>query len=202
MAAVCVSWFFGFLGFLGGSAEPAKALGRLANVSSASMMLVYAAVCTAFVLFKTCTVEAEPTDPVLMEADDGPVLNRAAANYPYRSHLQCARSGIAFWGCVLFLLFNGWRSFLAPFSTPDFLASYTPIAIFVVLVCIYHVKDERTWNPLLWTRRATMNIQNPMETTEMNPLWRRGRLHRPNPNVFWSKDNVKGFVDFILVWLK
>lgn len=203
MAAVFASWLFGFLGFLGGRPQPAQTLGRLALLSSASMMVVYAAVSCAFLLFKIFrTVEAEPIDPVHMESDTGPVLNRAASNYPYRSHLQWARAAFAMVGCTMFLLFNGYKSMLHPLSIKDFVASYVCIPIFIVIVMAYHVKDEREWRFWRWTRRATMEVQNPMETSEKDPLLRRGRLHRKNLTHFWAKENLRQFGDFIWVWLK
>lgn len=203
MAAIFTSWILAFLSFLGGQPAPAKTLGRLAVISTASMMIVYACVSAAFYFFKTnCTVEAEPIDPVALESETGTVLNRAAATYPYRSHLQWARSAFALLGCSMFLFFNGWKSLLHPFSPPDFVASYVPIPIFMVLVVAYHVKDERTWNPAHWHRRAEMDVKNPVETRQTNPLMRRGRLHRANPTNFWAKENVRVFRDFVWVWMK
>jgi len=202
LAAVFTSWLFGFLGFLGAQPQPAQVLGRLAILSSASMMIVYMFIGISFLFFKTCTVEAEPNDPVVMDSDDGPLLNRAAANYPYRSHLQWFRSAFAAFSCFLFLFFNGWKAILSPFNAADFVASYIAIPIFCLLVVLYHVKDERTWNPFRWTRRATMNVSGPMETTQTDPLKRRGRLHRQNLKRFWSYENLVVFRDFIWVWMK
>lgn len=202
MAAVITSWFFGFLGFLGARPSPSKILGRLSTCSSAAMMIVYMAIGVSFLFFKTCTVEAEPNDPVSMDSDTGPLLNRAASNYPYRSHLQWARAAFAAGACFLLLMFNGWKSMLTPFSVADFLASYIVIPIFLLLISLYHVKDERTWNPWKWSRRATMNVAGPMETTQTDPLLRRGRLHRRNLQKLWTKENVWVLREFVWVWLK
>jgi amino acid transporter len=83
------------------------------------------------------------------------VLNRNASDYPYKSHLQWFRAAYALFGCILFILFNGWRSLLKPFSTPDFLAGYLAIPIFVVVVAMYHGKDEVDWRFWKWGLRAS-----------------------------------------------
>lgn len=202
LASIFACWLFGFLGYLGTSPAPAVILGRLESLSIASMMIVYMAIGVTFLYFKTRTVEAEPIDPVVLDSDSGLILNRAAANYPYRSHLQWARSAFAAGACFLFLIFSGWESLLSPFQGADFVASYISIPIFLLLISLYHIKDERTWNPFKWTRRATMNVQGPMETTQTNPLLRRGRLHRANVQRFWTKENARTVREFIWVWLK
>ena len=202
LAAVFTSWLFAFLGFLGANPQPSIILGRLAVLSSASMMIVFLCISISFLFFMTCTVEAEPNDPVGMEGDNGPLLNRAAANYPYRSHLQWARAAFAGFACFLLLMFNGYKSLMSPFVLDDFVASYVAIPIFGLLVVLYHVKDERTWNVFRFTRRATMNVAGPMETTQTDPLKRRGRLHRKNLQRFWARDNLLAFREFIWVWMK
>lgn len=165
------------------------------------MMIVYMCMGISFLFFKTCTVEAEPNDPVTMESDMGPILNRAASNYPYRSHLQWARAAFASIACFLFLFFNGWKSLLSPFLPADFVASYIAIPIFLMLVAFYHMASE-SLSPLQWSRRATMNISGPMETAQTDPLRRRGRLHRRNLQRFWARDNLISFREFFWVWLK
>ena len=205
LGAVLVSWAVGFLGFLGGRPSPSKILGRMAIVLTCFMLVVYICVSVAYLFFKTrCTIEADSRDPVVMESADssGPVLNRAAVNYPYRTHLQWARAAFAAIGCFLFLFFNGWKSLVNPFSSADFVASYISIPLFFGLVAAYHIKDERTWNPLQWTRRATMNVANPIETKEKNPLLRRGRLHRANKEKFFAKENAQRLAEFVWVWTK
>jgi amino acid transporter len=202
LAAVVTSWLFGFLGFLGANPQPSKILGRLAILSSACMMVVFMFVSIAFLFYISCTVEAEPNDPVSMDGDQGPLLNRAAANYPYRSHLQWARAAFAGFACFLILFFNGFKSLLSPFDAEDFVASYVAIPIFCLLATLYHIKDERTYNPFRFTRRATMNISGPMETMQTDPLKRRGRLHRANMQRFWVHENLIVLKDFIWVWLK
>lgn len=202
LAAVVASWLFAFLGFLGCQPNAAKALGRLSTLSSASMMIVYTCMGICFLFYRTCTIEAELSDPVTIDTDEGIVLNRAASTYPYRSHLQWARAAFAALACFLFLFFNGFKSMLSPFSIKDFVASYIAIPIFILLIGLYHIKDEQTWNPLRWTRRATMNIAGALETTQADPSKRRGRLHRQNKEKFFVVENFKVFGEFVWIWLK
>jgi amino acid transporter len=200
--AVFVSWLFGLLGFLGAQPSPAKILGRMAIYSTCSMLIVYICVCLSFLSFKSCTIDGDPTEEVVLATPNGIVLNRNASDYPYRSHLQWARAAYGLLGCSLLLLFNGWRSFLHPFSTADFLASYFNVFVFVVIVTAYHIKDEREWNPLRWTRRVTMDIRNPTVTREKNIELRKGRLHRANRETFFCKENALKYLEFVWAWLK
>jgi amino acid transporter len=64
--------------------------------------------------------------------------------YPYKSHGQYIRAFYGLTGCALFVAFNGWRSFVPPFTPPDFLASYinvSSLSFGVVVVgcrsCVY-----------------------------------------------------------------
>src|SRR5213595_803659 len=129
--------------------------------------------------------------------NEGTFLNRNASDYPYKSHLQWLRAAYGLSGCLLLMLFNGWRSFLPPFSHADFISSYLSIPIFIVLVAGYHVKDEHKWNPLRWTRRVTMDIQNPLSTREKNINLRKGQLHRANKETLLCWENFVRVIKFI-----
>lgn len=202
VTAVFVSWLFGLLAFLAVRPYPSKILGRMATYCTCSLLIVYACVCLAFLSFKTRTLDEDPKEDLVLTTENGTFLNRNASDYPYKSHLQWARAAYGLVGCCLLLFFNGWRSFLHPFSTADFIASYLNVLIFTILVAAYHVKDEREWNPLRWTRRATMDIQNPMATREKDVNLRKGRLHRANTEKFFVKENGIRILEFIWVWLK
>jgi yeast amino acid transporter len=202
VAAICVSWFFGLLGFLGASPSPARILGRMATYSSCSMLIVYSMVCLAFLSFKSRTIDGSEDDEVVVHTNDGAMLNRNASDYPYKSHLQWARAVYGLVGCSLVLFFYGWKSFLAPFSAPDFFASYTNVFVFVFLVSAYHIKDQQGWNPLKWSRRITMDINNPTVTREKNIRRRKGRLHRANKKTFFCKENAVRVLEFIWTWMK
>ena len=202
VAAISVSWLFGLLGFLGASPAPARILGRLATYSSSSMLIVYTMVCLAFLSFKTRTIDGSDSDGVIVQTSDGPALNRNASDYPYKTHLQSARAAYGLLGCFLVLLFNGWKSFLSPFSSPDFFASYTNIFVFVFLISAYHIKDMQGWNPLKWSRRVTMDINNPTVTREKDIRRRKGRLHRANTKKVFCKENAQGVLEYLWTWLK
>lgn len=148
------------------------------------------------------TINGEPDESMIVETHNGVFLNRNARDYPYKSHVQWARAAYALCACILLSIFNGWRSFLRPFSLPDFVASYISILIFVALVAAYHVKDENEWNPFRWTRRATMDIDNPIATREKDLRQRKGRLHRANRKKIFCKENGKRALEFIWIWLK
>lgn len=53
---------------------------------------------------------------------------QAAQTYPYRSHAQSLRSYYALFGCIIMIIFNGWRTF-SPFSGGDFVASYISVGL-------------------------------------------------------------------------
>lgn len=200
--AVLLSWMFAFLGFLAVKPEPAKLLGRLAIFSTCSMLIVYICTSSAFLSFKRLTLNGDPDEGVLVSTPDGIFLNRNASDYPYKSHGQWLRATYALAGCILLVIFNGWRSFLNPFSHADFLAAYMAVPIFLAVVILYHVKDEPEWGPWTWGVRRTMDIGNPVETREKDPERRKGRLHRANRDVVWSVANAKSFLGWVWVWVK
>jgi amino acid transporter len=148
------------------------------------------------------TINGEPDESIVIATPDGEFLNRDASDYPYKSHLQWLRAAYALFGCMLFVIFNGWRSFLKPFSTPDFLAAYMSIPIFIAIVALYHMKDDIDWRPWRWERRVTMDISTPVCTREKDAEKRKGRLHRANKDVFWCWDNFEALVKFVWTWLQ
>lgn len=148
------------------------------------------------------TINGEPDEDIVLTTHEGTFLNRNARDYPYKSHIQWARAAYALCGCVLLAIFNGWRSFLKPFSPPDFVASYISILVFAVLVAAYHVKDEREWNPFRWSRRVTMDIDNPIATREKDVRLRKGRLHRANRKKVFCRENGMRILQFFWAWLK
>lgn len=202
VAAVFLSWMLGFLGFLGARPSPARILGRMAIFCTNSIVIIFLSVSAAFLFFYTRTVDGDPKDDVTIMTAAGAVLNRNSSAYPYKSHLQWVRAAYCLVGFSLLVLFNGWRSFLYPFSPPDFIASYLSILLFIVITALYHIKDEREWNPFKWTRRVTMDIHNPTVTREKNLELRKGRLHRANKQMFFCKENAVRFLEFVWVWLK
>jgi yeast amino acid transporter len=63
------------------------------------------------------------------------LYNREYYEYPYKSHGQYLRACYALMGCSLFIIFNGWRTFVSPMSVGDFLACY--IAVRTFLACTF-----------------------------------------------------------------
>lgn len=202
LPAICVTWLFGLFGFLGAQPAPAKILGRMSTYSSCTLMIVYGMVSLAFLSFKRRTVDGSEDDPVVVHTNNGVRLNRNAGDYPYKSHLQSARAAYGFIGCCLVLFFSGWKSFLSPFSAPDFLAAYMNVFVFIILVSAYHIKDQQGWNPLKWSRRITMDINNPTVTKEKDFRRRKGRLHRANKKTLFCKENADRIREFIWTWVK
>ncbi|KAH8687915.1 amino acid permease/ SLC12A domain-containing protein [Tricladium varicosporioides] len=200
--AVFTSWLFGLMGYLAVKPYPAKILGRMAIFSTSSMLIVYACVAIAFLLFRTRTITGDPSEDILIRTPEGEFLNRDAPDYPYKSHLQWLRSAYALLACLLLIIFNGWRTFLSPFSHADFLSAYMSIPIFITIVALYHFKDEPEWKPWRWERRVTMEVGNPVVTVEKDPEKRKGRLHRANRDDFWCKENLAAFGQFVWTWLK
>ena len=62
-----------------------------------------------------------------------------------------------------------------------------PMSWCLIIVTAYHIKDEREWDLLHWTRRVTMDIRNPTVTCEKNIEPRNSRLHRVNREKFSAR---------------
>ena len=57
------------------------------------------------------------------------LYNRDQYQYPYKSHGQYLRACYALMGCSLFIIFNGWRTFVSPMKVADFLACYIAVRL-------------------------------------------------------------------------
>jgi amino acid permease len=147
------------------------------------------------------TTDSDPADEVVVTANGGKSLNRGASDYLYKQDLQGSRTVYGLLGCVLLLLFNGWRLFLSPFGASDVFASCINVLVFVLLVQVYHVDDKQEWNSLRWTRHVTMDINNPTVTREKSLALQKGRLHGTNTKTSFCK-NATRMMQFIRVWLK
>ncbi|KAF2016583.1 hypothetical protein BU24DRAFT_409674 [Aaosphaeria arxii CBS 175.79] len=197
LGTVTVSWLFGLMAFLAVKPFPAIVLGRITNNAVVSELICYAVICLSYIHFYHRIKEA---------AEDTTLENRAAFNrddkqYPYRTHGQLFRAYYGFIFCVLLIIFNNWRAFVTPFSTPDFLASYVGILAFFALVAAYHIKSDG-YNPLKWRRNASMQIHRPPPKVVV-PGRRRGHLIYPQPKEpVWNGENLKALVSFIWGWLK
>ncbi|KAF2253623.1 hypothetical protein BU26DRAFT_410135, partial [Trematosphaeria pertusa] len=130
MNAVFVSWLVGFLAFLSTNESQAENLGRMATAAVAANLIIFAVNCIAYLQFYR-QVNAAATGKLDEDLNLTPEMRnfykRASRQYPYRSHLQWIRAAYACTGCILLALFNGWRTFVSPFSAKDFVASYIAI---------------------------------------------------------------------------
>lgn len=150
--------------------------------------------------FDLRTADSDPADEVVVTANSGKSLSRNASDYLYKQDVQGSRAVYGLLGCVLLLLFNGWRLFLSPFSASDIFASCINALVFVLLVAAYHVEDEHEWNSLRWTRRVTMNINNLTMTREKSlALQKVGCLERTKTSVC---KNATRMMRFIRTWPK
>lgn len=197
LMTITVSWCFGLMAFLAIKPFPSVVLGRITNNAVVSELICYSVICLSYINFY---------HRIKAAADDQTLENRAAYNrddkqYPYRTHGQLFRAYYGFIFCVLLIIFNNWRAFVTPFSTPDFIASYVGIAAFFALVAAYHVKTDG-WNPFHWRRHASNQLNRPPPKVVV-PGRRRGYFHYPNPKApFWESENAKATVNYIWGWLK
>jgi amino acid transporter len=53
---------------------------------------------------------------------------RRGKQYPYRSHGQWMRATYGLTATLILAFFNGWRCFISPFSSNDFVASYISVS--------------------------------------------------------------------------
>ena len=140
------------------------------------------------------------------------------ARYPYKSHWQYVRAWYGMIACGAMAFFNGWRS-IHPISGKDFIASYISVShwspvlsdftktasqifIFLLISAAYHVKIDKTWNPLGWSISASEDLSNPERASQTNATYRRGKLHRRDPDHTASWQNIRGFCEWIWVWMK
>jgi amino acid permease len=197
LAAITVSWSFGLIAFLAVKPFPAIVLGRITNNAVVSELICYTVICLSYIQFYH-RIKAAAEDHTL---ENRHAYNRDDKQYPYRTHGQLFRAYYGLLFCILLLLFNNWRAFVPPFSTPDFIASYIGIVAFFALIAAYHVKSDG-WNPLKWKRNASMQIYRPPPVVVV-PGRRRGHLDYPNPKApIWDEENLKALVNFIWGWLK
>ncbi|KAN0079641.1 Amino acid permease/ SLC12A domain containing protein [Elaphomyces granulatus] len=196
MAKVTVSWLFGLLAFLAVTSDASQALGRMSRNATVSSMLVYSVVCASYIRFFH-RIKAASEDPTI---ENRSAFNRDDEQYPYRTHGQLFRAYYGLIFCVLLILFNGWRSFLVPFQTKDFIVSYIGIVAFIILVMLYHIKSDGL-NPLRWRLSASMEIQRPPPKVVVAAR-RRGVLHLPDQKQLFTEENAKAIIDWVWVWVK
>ncbi|KAK0636733.1 amino acid permease-domain-containing protein [Bombardia bombarda] len=223
MTAVFASWLLVFLAFLSTrsnssddttKSEASEVLGRMTMVASTSTLIVYATNCLTFLLFfrETRMVAAGEKDEALNITPEIRCQydRNYQQQYPYRSHLQWLRAGYALVFCILMILFQGWRTFVPPFSSADFVASYISIVIFFTLSAAYFLRT-RGFNPRNWHRLAQklhgLDAIGPIVAVDPQPCQfcgqrhRRGRLSFPDGDGN-HKQKAKAVLEWIWVWLK
>jgi amino acid transporter len=120
LGTVCVSWCFGLMAFLAIKPFPSVILGRMTNNAVISELICYTMICLSYTQFYH-KIKSAAGDHTL---ENRSAFNRDDKQYPYRTHGQLFRAWYGFFFCALLIIFNNWRAFVPPFSSPDFLASY------------------------------------------------------------------------------
>ncbi|KAL5389219.1 hypothetical protein DPSP01_002532 [Paraphaeosphaeria sporulosa] len=202
LAAVFYSWLFGLLAFLALRPLPGKVHARLVEFVTVQCLVCYGAICLSYTQFYgvLSRVVKDPGD-VGISAEQRSAYDRDNTYYPYRTFGQRARAwyGVVF--CGLLVVGNKWTAFIKPFDTADFLASYSVIAAYVLIIAAYHVRSDG-WRLWKWRRHASLNIQRPPPKVVV-PGRRRGRLHLPNPkHALWEADNMRAIGAWMWLWLK
>ncbi|KAK3941891.1 amino acid permease-domain-containing protein [Diplogelasinospora grovesii] len=203
-AAVLISALFGLLGFLANSDGSQQILGRMVRTCVISMLITYALVAASFLEFYKCINAAAHGNDESISDKDNPEIrqlyDRSSPQYPYRSHGQYLRAWYALLGCTLFIIFNGWRTFVPPMNIADFLGCYVAILVLTVIFLLYQIKFWG-FNPLNWGRRASKELQNPRPYTATS-VPRRGQIALVDTDNLFNLQNAKQFAKWLWVWMK
>jgi len=177
-------------------------LGRLATNSVVSMLIVYALICVSYLRFYVCIDKATTgqIQSLNYTAQDLQAYNRHNRHYPFKSRGQWLKACYGILGCALLAFFNGWRSFVTPFSSADFIASYISIPVFCCIVAAYHVKLDG-WNPKQWSFRNSRELLQPPPEVVLRED-RVGSLRLPNSTKLFSRENALPFLKWVWAWLK
>ncbi|KAH7372116.1 amino acid permease/ SLC12A domain-containing protein [Cadophora sp. MPI-SDFR-AT-0126] len=203
--AVVASWFFGLLAFLAAGNAPAKQLGRIATNSVVSMLIVYAIICLTYVQFNQCISEAANSTLATSSNINPQAYNRKnKLIYPYKSRGQWLKAVYGFFGCTLLIIFNGWQSFVPPFSPSEFVASYVSIPIFLLISMAYHVRLDNTWDPRRWTRIVNRDTRltdpRPKSKAQHPAIVNGAGSPVPESSAAWTR--TKAIARFIWAWMK
>ncbi|KAH7129176.1 amino acid permease-domain-containing protein [Dactylonectria macrodidyma] len=208
-AAVVLSACFGLMGFLACNPDSQKILGRMVRCCVVSMMITYGLVAASFIAFYKSVNDAAAGQTMDVVDIYNPLVkqlyDRSHPRYPYRSHGQYLRAYYAVLACTLFVLFNGWRTFISPMNLEDFFGCYIAILLMAVISIMYQIKFWG-WNPTKWRRRVSDNrLERPHPMTA-DSVPRRGQLTLVAAGEMADSprrvENMKRFGRWILVWLK
>ena len=78
---------------------------------------------------------------------------------------------------------------------------FLEVFVFIVLVMVYHVMLDKTWNPLKWRRNASRQIQDP-PPIEVTRRPRAGKLALPSQGKTSTFENAGAVCRFIWAWIK
>jgi len=123
LAAIIVSWLFGLLAFVAVKPFPALVHGRIVDFVTVCCLINYASICFSYTQFYKC-IGAAADNPAL---ENRSAYNREDEQYPYRTCGQLMRAYYGFIFCLLLILFNNWKAFVAPIVTPEVVASYIAV---------------------------------------------------------------------------
>jgi amino acid transporter len=202
--ALFVSAAFGTLGFLAVDHDSQAILGRMVRCCVTCLMITYALMAASFLSFdKSIKAAAEGRDENIDNKDDPDVrklYDRYNSQYPYKSHGQWLRAYYALFGCIVLILFNGWRTFVTPMNVEDFFACYIAIIVLLVIIVLYQIKFHG-WNPARWQRRATNELQIPRPEIATS-VPRRGELALVDTDNLFNRKNFRQFGRWLWIWLK
>ncbi|KAJ4094501.1 hypothetical protein NW760_012670 [Fusarium oxysporum] len=208
-AAVVLSACFGLMGFLACNPDSQKILGRMVRCCVVSMMITYGLVAASFIEFYK-SVEGAAAGQTMEVVDIyNPLVrqlyDRSNPRYPYRSHGQCLRAYYAVLACSLFVIFNGWRTFISPVNIKDFFGCYIAILLMAMISTMYQIKFWG-WDPRKWRRRVSDNrLERPQPMTA-DSVPRRGQLTLVAAGEMADGprrvENIRRFGRWLLVWLK
>ncbi|KAF2463996.1 uncharacterized protein BDR25DRAFT_272286 [Lindgomyces ingoldianus] len=216
MNAVFVSWLVGFVAFLSTNSVQMETLGRMSTITVVANLIIYAVNCVAYLNFYrevNSAARGDLDEDLNLSPEMRAHYKRSARQYPYRSHLQWIRAAYAFVGCVLMIIFQGWRTFIPPMSKKDFVAAYIAVVLFIAISLAYFVKDRgfspRNWR-VLALKLSGLESVGPIVVVSDSVLkpcdfcgarHRRGHLHFPD-KILFSKNNARALVEWIWTWLK
>ncbi|CAI6332732.1 unnamed protein product [Periconia digitata] len=145
--AVIVSWLFGPLAYLSlGSGGASQAFNWLINVSTVAGLIAWGTLCLCSIRFRSAMkAQGISTDTI-----------------PWTAPFQPYTAWVGFIGSVIITLVQGFPVFLkGSWSTPDFIASYIGIPLFILPIVGWKVWYKSPWSRSdtvdLWTGRLEDN---------------------------------------------
>ncbi|KAK4184813.1 amino acid permease-domain-containing protein [Podospora australis] len=218
--AVVTSWVFGFLSFIALESPEtgARALGGITAAWSTAILIVYALNCLAYLNFykEIKAIAAGNIDRIcaqIIMPDDRIHWDRNATRYPWKTHGQWLRAVFGGFFCSLLILFYGWHTFLPPFSTGDFVATYINIPGFLVIAGTYFF-STRGFRPSGWKLQRSkfvgiesfhVKVRAPEKCKICHKRHRLGEVVWPKDKLTWPKGymtRAKVIAEWVWFWLR